>query len=194
MASRREVLRAPVAAAAAPIDSACAGSAHTRSSASASAIGFSAGTSQPSTPSATSSGSPPRSLATTGTPLPKDSSTVIGWFSYHRDGTTHAIEDRISSLERALAQPAVETHPPGRRRSGLLLEPSAGRAVAGDVEDGRRTGQGERLDQDVDPLLVGEPAREEEVAAGPDLHRCAIDVGEVVDDLERGPGTPRPAA
>ena len=87
------------------------------------------GTRRPSMPSRTSSGMPPRVVATTGVPAAKDSRMVMGWFSCQREGTTMARELLMRAVTAALSsRPWNLTRPgtkaPARRSSSTRDGPS----------------------------------------------------------------------
>ena len=117
------------------------GRARARTSAAAIASSSLAGTTQP-VSSSTISGSPPRSVPSTGTPRANDSRTASGWFSCQRDGTTLSAGRPDQVLQRrrgsggrgsgpARAPPPRPATParraPGRRRRCRAARPSAGR-------------------------------------------------------------------
>jgi hypothetical protein len=73
------------------------------------------------------SGMPPRALPTTGTPRASASSTTIGWFSYHREGTTTTAAASMSRCTSFLStRPWKRTCPGATDSARARSVPSSG--------------------------------------------------------------------
>ncbi len=109
----------------------------------------------------TSSGSPPRSLPSTGTPAASASSTAYGHGSSQREGTS------TTAAPRAQVAPApARASRPVKRTSAALGQPRSrcpSGPVAGDHQ--RHAGRVAGRDRGVEALLLHQPAGDERVAA-----------------------------
>ena len=151
-----------------------AGSVTRRPIRSAKAASSSRSTSQPVTPSTTTSGTPPTRVATAGRPLAAASISTSGVPSLSDEFTT--MSDAACHTGIASLQPANRTASPQAEGRGLRLQLGPQRPIADDAQPGlrvRRVDRGEHPQQAVDALDLRQPARRRPARRRPRRARAA---------------------